>query len=191
MDHFTQEFIDYLISKSIDWVTRQRNENLKESVDLSKIQQSIFERYFDKEILDKTKIRIVDKIENPEFYQDEIIRSLGIVQRLNFNEMVGITFDNCILIKNDIIDETDFNSTLFHELIHVTQYQVLGINNFIRFYVLGFLNSGLIYREIPIEKQAYDFQNLYDEGRLPSNISKTIEESFPAHVVPSASSSPT
>jgi hypothetical protein len=45
--------------------------------------------------------------------------------------------------------------TLFHELVHVVQYRVLGLRRFARLYVKGFL-EGCGYEGIPLERQAYE-----------------------------------
>jgi len=43
---------------------------------------------------------------------------------------------------------------LFHELVHVVQYEKLGIVNFAAKYVNGFLSGGS-YEAIPLEMNAY------------------------------------
>jgi hypothetical protein len=46
---------------------------------------------------------------------------------------------------------------LFHELVHAVQYRVLGLRQFARLYVTGFLNGGG-YEGIPLERQAYELE---------------------------------
>jgi hypothetical protein len=44
---------------------------------------------------------------------------------------------------------------LFHELVHVVQYEKLGVPEFARKYVMGFLRGGS-YKAIPLEMNAYE-----------------------------------
>jgi hypothetical protein len=50
--------------------------------------------------------------------------------------------------------------TLFHELVHVEQYKQLGVRNFAKLYVRGFLRTGA-YRGIPLEVHAYELDGRY------------------------------
>jgi len=53
--------------------------------------------------------------------------------------------------------------TLFHELVHVVQYRVLGLKRFSELYVKGFLLRGG-YARIPLEQQAYALGARFDES---------------------------
>jgi hypothetical protein len=57
-------------------------------------------------------------------------------------------------------DELD-RSTIFHELVHVVQYRVLGLKRFAQLYVKGFLEGGG-YDGIPLEQQAYELGARFD-----------------------------
>ncbi|MGZ3488834.1 MAG: hypothetical protein ACXVBY_18460 [Isosphaeraceae bacterium] len=64
-------------------------------------------------------------------------------------------------------------STLFHELVHVVQYRVLGLKRFAELYVRGFLERGG-YRGIPLERQAYELGARFD--REPKKIFSVEED---------------
>jgi hypothetical protein len=51
---------------------------------------------------------------------------------------------------------------LFHELVHVEQYRLLGIPRFSELYVRGFL-VGASYEEIPLERNAYLLDGRYEK----------------------------
>jgi hypothetical protein len=67
----------------------------------------------------------------------------------DFTRMGAVTFVDTIVSHQLITD-----GLLFHELVHVVQYQNLGLAGFSRKYVLGFLQGGS-YEDIPLEKHAY------------------------------------
>ena len=54
-------------------------------------------------------------------------------------------------------------STLFHEMVHVAQYRVLGLRRFADLYVKGFFNGGG-YEGIPLEQQAYELETRFSRN---------------------------
>lgn len=52
-------------------------------------------------------------------------------------------------------------SLLFHELVHVVQYSLLGLDSFVEQYVLGWVQSGGTYEHIPLERLAFDLEGRY------------------------------
>ena len=61
----------------------------------------------------------------------------------------GITFGNLIAVRRVPNDRL-----LFHELVHVVQYRMLGVRRFAYLYVRGLLMGGC-YEEIPLERCAF------------------------------------
>lgn len=53
-------------------------------------------------------------------------------------------------------------ATHCHELIHILQWKYLGAEKFIMLYALGLLAQG--YRESPLEKMAYQYQEMFLKG---------------------------
>jgi hypothetical protein len=71
----------------------------------------------------------------------------------------GITYRNTYFITEaGSADE----SLHFHELIHVLQWQHLGVDGFLTAYAAGLIEHG--YRNNPLEVMAYDLQAKFDEG---------------------------
>ena len=67
----------------------------------------------------------------------------------DFAHMTAITFVDTI-----VSHEPFTNELLFHELVHVVQYEKLGLADFADKYVRGFLSGGS-YEAIPLERNAY------------------------------------
>jgi hypothetical protein len=64
--------------------------------------------------------------------------------------MTAITFVDTVVSHEAFIDRL-----LFHELVHVVQYEKLGLPEFAAKYVTGFLSGGS-YEAIPLEMNAYE-----------------------------------
>ena len=78
-----------------------------------------------------------------------MLRSLGFDNLPDQSGMGAITFLDTVVSHGLFTD-----GLLFHELVHVEQYRQLGVSNFSRLYVRGFLH-GDGYEGIPLERNAY------------------------------------
>lgn len=66
--------------------------------------------------------------------------------------MAAITFVHIVVSYAPFTDRL-----LFHELVHVVQYERLGLPEFVAKYVGGFLSGGS-YEAIPLEMNAYELE---------------------------------
>lgn len=108
--------------------------------------------FFPPEILADTRVAQAS-IPNPRFYF--LVKLLGIRGVLEMSAIGAITLVDVIAYPEEMN-----RSTLFHELVHVVQYRVLGLRQFARLYVTGFLNGGG-YEGIPLERQAYELEERF------------------------------
>jgi hypothetical protein len=117
-----------------------------------------------KGIVDSIIVAIVPKIENPDFYS--LLDAQGIPQPFDFRPMHGITFVDtvCISAERASGSATELSALLFHEVVHVAQYDLLGIGEFMRRYVLGWAENGRSYDRIPLEVQAKGLEATYRES---------------------------
>ncbi len=169
------ELTQYLIHEGYKWIMSQRDLHFPVAQGLSEQDRKSLEAYFDPEILVSARIRLVVFIENPQFYSD-IIR-LGIPNLIDFRQMAGITFIDCILIsKKFTYEQQSWTSLLFHEMVHVVQYRVLGAKHFMELYVIGWVQNGFEYARIPLEMQAYNLQKKFDEGKEPFAVAQLLKQ---------------
>lgn len=169
---FDKKIQDWLIQNAHDWIKSQNQRYLSGSRSLNEGEKHIMLRYFDEKTLDKTRLNTVPVIENPTFYP--ALKEFGVTDLINFNSMAGITFGECIILQKDLKDPD--LSVLFHELVHVVQYEILGMSKFAEEYVLGWINNGLDYYQIPLEVQAYSLQAKYDKSEDPFSVNNYIKE---------------
>jgi hypothetical protein len=85
-------------------------------------------------------------------------------------QMAGITYKDTFFVNH--LHQTE--SLHFHELVHVVQWERLGVDNFLLAYGAGLMQFG--YQNSPLEKMAYSLQAGFDSGRLAGDIVKLIHQ---------------
>ena len=94
--------------------------------------------------------------------------SSRIVIPIVLQRMAGITLGRAVVIAPHAPDRGDaWSRLLFHELVHVVQFHLLGIEAFVSRYAGGWMKNGFRYREIPLERDAYELEARF--ARNPSD----------------------
>ena len=65
-------------------------------------------------------------------------------------------------------------SLFFHELVHVVQWERLGVDNFLLAYGIGLMKFG--YQDSPLEQMAYFLQDHFDRGTLDLGVIELIRQ---------------
>ncbi len=111
-------------------------------------------------MLREARFRSVPVIENPDFYNAPI--AAGPPLPTDFTSAQGITCDDTVLLSTeDGIVQGAPSGLLFHELVHVVQYRLLGIDGFVTSYVTGWAEAGFVHEAIPLEREAFDLQQRF------------------------------
>jgi hypothetical protein len=157
-----QEDISNLVEEAVRWVEAQRDIHRSGARSLSESERSEFSRFFEPKTLDHARIKAASVIEKPGFFSalsDPGKRDL----LLTFTRMAGITFEDTIVIsKSQMPLRSQLPPLLFHELVHVVQYEILGVRAFMERYVDGWVGNGFAYHAIPLERDAYELQEQYE-----------------------------
>jgi len=156
------EMIAYLVENSTEWIRSQRAHHLALSKALPDTTRAALRGYFTDETLDRARFRYVDEIENPGFYKE--FDRVGEPIPLDFSSWAGITFDEVILVNESLVPSPPPHSVVFHEMVHVVQYEVLGIEEFSRRYVQRFVQARNQYMNIPLETQAFEYQERFERS---------------------------
>jgi hypothetical protein len=137
------------------YISTQREKYSPRAVPLSAQQKAAMNGCFLPQVLDGTRLLVLqgERVANPDFYP--MLRSLGFNNLPDQSTMGAITFCDVV-----VSHEPFSNGLLFHELVHVEQYRQLGIPRFSEFYVRGFLNGGS-YEAIPLEMNAYSLEDRF------------------------------
>jgi hypothetical protein len=117
--------------------------------------------FFEKETLDRARIRRVANIDNPPFYKE--FEEAGESFPLDFKVWAAITFGDVIIVNGEQIPGPPSHSVVFHEMVHVVQYDLLGIHEFARRYVTPFIQDRFNYMSVPLESDAFDLQGRFEE----------------------------
>ena len=108
---------------------------------------------------DLERVRILqpghERVVNPPFYAD--LEELGFTGLPDFSTMAAITFDNVVVFHEPLTPQL-----IFHEMVHVVQYRLLGMEEFARLYVRGYLHGG--YDGTPLEICAYQLDGRFIMG---------------------------
>jgi hypothetical protein len=144
--------IDGLIQQVARYIESQRHHYRSRATPLSTNQKAVMAPFFPQAALDSTEVVVLDgeRVGNPGFYSDLVAMGFELASLPDFSEMAAITFVDTVVFHEPIT-----NRTLLHELVHVVQYNKLGLGGFAAKYVKGFLTGGS-YEAIPLEQNAYE-----------------------------------
>ena len=138
-----------------EYISSSRAKYAPQAVPLTEAQRAAMLPFFAAEGLDAVRLCVLrgSRVPNPSMYT--MAKMMGIRNLPDFSHMAAITFVDVVVSHEDFT-----NDLLFHELIHVVQYAQLGVKEFARRYVQGFIDGGS-YEEIPLEKNAYDLEDRF------------------------------
>jgi len=168
------DWLSYLIEMGQKWLQEQRNLYIANARPLTDEEKNLLEGYYDNKILDKVWLAAVDRISNPTFYT-EMVKSGNPI--LDISGSAGITFIDCILMRKEFRkDFPAWNSILFHELVHVVQYEILGSKPLIEAYLTAWSQNGYSYDRIPFEMQARRLEIRFEQREPPFSVRKAVEK---------------
>lgn len=107
----------------------------------------------------------VERVPNPPLYAD--LEKLGFSGLPNFSTMPAITFDDVVVFHDPLSPQL-----IFHELVHVVQYRLLGVDEFARLYVRGYLRGG--YAGTPLEICAYELDGRFLMGSVGFDVEAEV-----------------
>jgi hypothetical protein len=144
--------IEWIVKQVATYIERQRLTYIRRAVPLSQSQNATMQPFFPKSTLNAVRVVVLggERVGNPPFYGELLRMGFEAGSLPNFATMTAITFVDTV-----VSHEPFTNRVLFHELVHVVQYEKLGLMGFAAKYVTGFLSGGS-YEAIPLEMNAYE-----------------------------------
>jgi hypothetical protein len=115
-------------------------------------------------VLDAVRVSIVPKIADPWAFRG--LRWLGITTPSSLETMAGMAVIDTIVIAANhrlVRRRDDHLPLIFHELVHIVQYRLLGVRGMVRRYVRGWAGCGYDYWSIPLEEDAYELTERFVE----------------------------
>lgn len=167
---FTPAELAALVAETVSWLKQQREKFLPYGIPLSNAQKMQLQPFFTAEILDRVKIAKLwqtgETVPYPPFY--EKVRAGG-----------SLVFpDTAHVAATPFIDVAVFNSeptprTIFHSLVHITQFAVVGLERVMEGYFRT-LNESDSWVLVPFEEQAYHMDARYTKN--PADVFSVEEE---------------
>jgi hypothetical protein len=162
MGMMMNQLITLLIGQGQKWIRQQREAFRPRGRELPESNLADLAKYFDPDLLKGVRTVAVPAIENPPFLaQFGSALSLARVPMLDFSTMAALTLIDTVLIT-PAVPPGEMDSLVFHELVHVVQYDLLGLDKFVELFVSGWVNQGFNYAAIPLEMDAYELQYQYE-----------------------------
>lgn len=156
------ERVSYLVENSTEWIRSQRVHHAALSLPLPDTTRQALRGYFEPETLDRARFRRVPGIDNPAFYAE--FERVGEAIPLDFSSWAAITFGDVILVNESLVPTPPPHSVVFHEMVHLVQYDVLGIEEFSKRYVRRLALTRFEYMRIPLETEAFDLQERFERS---------------------------
>jgi hypothetical protein len=148
MDAGTNELADYIIA--------ERDRLALLGTPLGSTDKDALSPYFEPSLLNSVRVVIGESIREPGFAARFRAAGLSVPE---FSLADAVTLDRVIVAKQPLS-----RFTLFHELVHVVQWRILGIDSFAQRYLLEYRNHG--YDSMPLERMAVKLARRYEAGEL-------------------------
>lgn len=158
-----QELASYLADSAGHWISSQRELHRAHARLLPDTTIAALRGFFSEETLNRARILRVPVIKNPSFYKE--FENAGESIPLDFSVWSAITFGDVILVSDDQVPGPPPYSLVFHEMVHLVQYDELGIFEFARRYVMNFMQNRLNPLAIPLESMAFDLQVKFENQK--------------------------
>ncbi|MEK6816836.1 MAG: hypothetical protein AABY09_04435, partial [Nanoarchaeota archaeon] len=122
-------------------------------------------QYFSSALLNGATVVVVPTVPVPP------LSALGLTEFADFEHgnYGGITYNTMYFVRTDHLH---LETTHYHELIHVLQWQRLGVDRFLQVYALGLLQYG--YLNSPLEVMARRHQRRFESGEQPYGVEATV-----------------
>ena len=154
---FTAQELEQLVGQAVLWMEMQREKYYAVSEPLSEAVKAKLRPFFPEVLVHSLRIKDVSKsgetIPYPPFY--ERVRAGGSRVVPDAAHMTAIPFLDVALFNRE-----PTLRTIFHNLVHVTQFAIVGLDKAMRDYFRTINETGL-WMVVPYEQQAYTLDARY------------------------------
>lgn len=150
------------------WILRQRALHRPEARPLGRDERRGLTPFFREATLERARVVRTGSLARPSIDQEIAALFLEVVR------MRGITYVDTVVVLDRASADRIPLPLLFHELVHVVQYGLLGTREFARRYLGGWVEAGFRYGSIPLERTAYGLQTRFLAGTLAGPVEERV-----------------
>jgi hypothetical protein len=149
-----------------DWIDQTLEAHATDATPVSQSPFSRLQDHYPDALLARTQVVVVPRVPFP------LVSQLGLPEFRAMETMLmdGVTYKDTFFVRAG----SERDSLYFHELVHVVQWDRLGVDNFLYAYAIGLLQHG--YQQSPLEQMAFQLQARFDQQRAPENLIEFISE---------------
>ena len=174
------ELVAQFKKEAVLWIRAERERYRPLALALSEPERRMLAAYFSDETLDRARVLVVDGFENPEFFA--LFEKHGEPYPVDLTRASGLALVDTILLARTASQNARRGRVLFHELVHLEQYEVLGLEAYMESYVDSWAENGRDYRAIPHEAQAFELASRFGAGGAPFSVEAEVRSIFAATV---------
>jgi hypothetical protein len=165
------EQVEWFIQQVTAYIGGQREKYRGKAVALSRNQRAAMHPFFPASTLESAlEVLAGERVSNPHFYGELLKMGFEAGSLPNFADMAAITYLDTVVFNEPFTDRV-----LFHELVHVVQYEKLGLAKFAAKYVKGFLSGGS-YEANPLEMNANELDGRFaTDQRKPFSVAAEVQ----------------
>lgn len=154
-----------------EWIDRFVQDHASQARAISSLDFKRLPAFFHQELLEQTKVVTVERVPFPPLSRFGLPEFAAFEQAvLEQARFTGATFKDTVFIQ---VGQQTSESLHFHELVHVVQWNQLGVDNFLLAYGIGLLQFE--YEATPLEQMAYSLQAQFEEGSLQPTLATATE----------------
>ena len=189
-DELTSKLRGFAMSKVVSWVRRQRERYRSDprSGALRDDVRAALRSHFLPELLERARFVTLraERAERPAFFDD--LRAFGVSEAVltSFTNVAAITYQDVVIMPS-LHPGAENLPLIFHELVHVVQYDDLGLEGFLGRYLDGWFSARGRHSSIPLEMDAYALEKRFVEGReAPFDVRAEVKRLLQASGSPDA-----
>ena len=155
MRHWSHEEIQIAIERVTSYLRDQREMYFPLGEPVAEQHKFSLQPFFSPNLLGSVKVVQLrgGRVPNPPFYDE--VKAMGLTNVPEMTHMPSLTFIDVV-----VFNEPATLRTLFHGLVHATQFQVLGLRRYTELFVGAFLRTQL-HVTVPLEAQAFALESRF------------------------------
>ncbi len=160
-----QEQFRDLVSDIQKWIVYKLAEHEAQMEPVAAAQFERLNGYYPNTLLQRVQRVIVDRCPVPPL----AITGIPQLAEIETWDIKGIPWKNTIFIRRDL---ADWDAVHFHELLHIIQWEHLGMKRYLAAWAIGTITRG--YRDNPLEETAFRHQLRFETEEKPYDVVREV-----------------